>query len=84
MDLLAEVKAASKKLAQAEDRYLEAMHARNLAIKAAVDGRHTRVDVARATGLNPEQVRRIYNRADQMPGRPTTQGRGGLRVPGRD
>jgi hypothetical protein len=67
MDLLAEVTKSSKKLKQAEERYLEAMRARNEAIRAARAERFGPGKIGEAAELTPEQVRRICAAADPMP-----------------
>jgi hypothetical protein len=67
MDLLGEVTKSSKKLAQAEEKYLEAMRARNEAIRAARADRFGPGVIGGAADLTPEQVRRICNAADPTP-----------------
>jgi len=67
VDLLAEVTKSSKKLKQAEERYLEAMRARNEAIRAARAERFGPGKIGEAAELTPEQVRRICAAADPMP-----------------
>lgn len=74
MDLLADVRKTSKRLAQAETRYLDAMRARNLAIREA----RLRVGpgaIAQESDLTPEQVRRICNAATPDVGYPTKAAR---------
>lgn len=68
MDLLGEVTKASKKLEQAEARYLEAMRARNVAVRAARDQQVGPGKIGQAAELTPEQVRRICAAADPTPG----------------
>lgn len=67
MDLLAEVAKSSRKLEQAEERYLEAMRARNEAIRAARAERHGPGKIGEAAKLTPEQVRRICAAKDATP-----------------
>lgn len=67
MDLLSEVTKSSKKLAQAEERYLDAMRARNEAIRAARADRFGPGVIGGAADLTPEQVRRICAAADPTP-----------------
>lgn len=67
MDLLGEVTKSSRKLEQAEEKYLEAMRARNETIRAARADRFGPGDIGKAAKLTPEQVRRICNAKDAMP-----------------
>lgn len=67
MDLLAEVTKSSKKLEQAEQKYLEAMRARNEAIRAARADRFGPGVIGEAAELTPEQVRRICAAKDPTP-----------------
>lgn len=67
MDLLGEVTKSSKRLEQAEQKYLDAMRARNEAIRAARSDRFGPGVIGEAAKLTPEQVRRICNAADPTP-----------------
>lgn len=71
MDWLDEVRKTSKRLIAAEKRYMDAMLARNVAIREARSQRHGPAAIAAAAQLNPESVRRIYNAPDATPKPPT-------------
>lgn len=71
MDLLAEVTKTSKRLAQAENKYLDAMRARNEAVRAARADRFGPGVIGQAANLTPEQVRRLCNAEDPTPGAAT-------------
>lgn len=73
--LLSEVTKQSRKLAQVEEKYLDAMEARNEAIRAARAGRHGPGVIGEAAKLTPEQVRRIVDAPTAKPGPATRAGR---------
>jgi hypothetical protein len=64
MDHLAEVTRTTKKLADAKARYEDAMHARNVAIRAARAERHGPGAIGQAAQMTSEQVRRICQSTD--------------------
>ncbi len=71
MDLLADVRKSSKRLARDEERYLESMRVRNNAIRAARAARLGPGVIGRESELTPEQVRRICNAPTAEVGYPT-------------
>lgn len=61
MDHLADVTRRAQELEKAAEIYDAALLARNEAIRAARKDRHGPTAIAKASGLNVESVRRIYN-----------------------